>query len=81
MLYEFPTTTMEARAMRKPNVCKTRFLVPKKLTFPSVLTKQCGVVPGMVDRWHHLIIRSQMDHYGHLEYLVLTENTYNSLET
>ena len=23
-------------------------LVPKKLPFPSVLTKQCGVVPGMV---------------------------------
>ena len=29
----------------------TRFLVPKKLTSPPpVLTKQCGVVPGMVDR-------------------------------
>ena len=25
-------------------------LVPKELTFPSVLTKQCVVVPGMVDR-------------------------------
>ena len=28
------------------------------LSFPSVLTKQCGVVPGMVDRCHHLIIIS-----------------------
>ena len=26
------------------------FLVPKKLTFSPVLTKQSGVVPGMVDR-------------------------------
>ena len=31
---------------------------PKKLTSSPVLTKQCGVVPGMVDRWHHLILRS-----------------------
>ena len=30
-----------------PGESYTRFLVPKKLTFPSVLTKQCGVVPGM----------------------------------
>ena len=36
----------------------TRLLVPKTLTFPSVLTKQCGVVPGMVDRWHHLVLLS-----------------------
>ena len=62
-----------------------------------MLTKQRGVVPGMVGRWHHLILLSLeilnpgeisvMDHYGHLEYLVLgnhkeiiTENTYDSLE-
>ena len=36
----------------------TRFLVPKKLKSQSVLTKQCGVVPGAVDRWHHLILQS-----------------------
>ena len=28
---------------------KTRLQVPKELTFPSVLTQQYGVVPGMVD--------------------------------
>ena len=33
----------------------TRLLVPEKFTFPSVLTKHCGMVPGMVDRWHHLL--------------------------
>ena len=27
-----------------------------KWTLRSVLTKQCGVVPGMVDRWHHLVL-------------------------
>ena len=32
------------------------FLVPKKLTFPFMLSKQCGVVPGMVDRCHHMIL-------------------------
>ena len=32
--------------------------VPKELTFPYVLTKQCGVVPGLVDRWHHLMLLS-----------------------
>ena len=26
------------------------------LTFPSVLNKQCGVVSGMADRWHHPIL-------------------------
>ena len=40
---------------------QTRFLVPKQLTFPSVLTKQSGVVPGMIDRWHHLLIPSLED--------------------
>ena len=34
---------------------KTGLIVPGKLTFPSFLTKQCGVVPCMVDRWHHLV--------------------------
>ena len=33
----------------------TRLLVPKDLTFSSVLTKQCGVVPGLVDRWQRLV--------------------------
>ena len=33
-------------------------LVPKKLTFPPVLTKRCGVVPDMVYWWHHLIFLS-----------------------
>ena len=28
------------------------------LTLPSVLTKQCGVVAAMVDRWHHLVLLS-----------------------
>ena len=37
---------------------ETRLLVPKELTFPSVLTKQFGLVPGMVDRWHHLVLLS-----------------------
>ena len=27
--------------------------MPKKLRSPPVLTKQCGVVQGMVDRWQH----------------------------
>ena len=36
----------------------TRFLVPKQLTFPSVLTKQSGVVPGRIDRTHHLLLLS-----------------------
>ena len=31
-------------------------LVPNELAFNSVLAKQCGVVPGMVDRWHHHLI-------------------------
>ena len=34
------------------------FLVPKKLTLPSGFTKQCGVVPGVVDRWQHLVFLS-----------------------
>ena len=33
-----------------------RLQVPKKLTFLSELTKQCGVVQAMVDRWHHLVL-------------------------
>ena len=37
------------------------FCCIKKLTFPSVLTKQCGVVPGMIDRWHHLLLLSLED--------------------
>ena len=32
--------------------------VPTELTFPSVLTKQFGVVTGMVDKWHHLVLLS-----------------------
>ena len=35
-------------------VYQARLLVPKKLTFPSVLAKQCDVVPAMVDRWHYM---------------------------
>ena len=27
-----------------------RFIVPKKLTYPPVLTEQCGEISGMVDR-------------------------------
>ena len=27
-------------------------------TFPYVLIKHCGVVPGSVDRWHHLLLLS-----------------------
>ena len=63
---------------------KTRFLVPQKLTFSSV-------VPITVGRWHHLVLPSRVfflsysiwiiyspgritvnkiDHYGHLDYLV-----------
>ena len=37
---------------------ETRLLVHKQLMFPSVWTKQSGLVPGMVDRWHHLILLS-----------------------
>ena len=36
----------------------TRLLVLKELTFPFVLIKQCGVVPDMLDRWHHLVLLS-----------------------
>ena len=36
----------------------TRLLVPVMFTFPYVLTKHCGVVPGLVDRWHHLLLVS-----------------------
>ena len=36
----------------------TRLLVPKKVTSPPALTKQCGVVLDMVDRWHHLVLLS-----------------------
>ena len=32
-------------------------LVPIKFTVPSGLTKQRGVVPDMVDRWHNLVFR------------------------
>ena len=39
----------------------TRLLVPKKLTLPSVFTKQCGVVLAMVGRWHHLV-QPTVDH-------------------
>ena len=31
-------------------------LVPKELIFTTVLIKQCGEVPDMVDRWHHLML-------------------------
>ena len=43
-----------------PALCvnETRLSVTKELTFPSVLTKQCGAVPGMVGRWHHLVLLS-----------------------
>ena len=34
------------------------YIVPKQFTFPSALNKLRGVVPGMVDRWHHLILLS-----------------------
>ena len=37
---------------------ETRLLVTEKFTFPSVLTRHCGVVPGIVDRWHHLLLLS-----------------------
>ena len=39
-------------------------LVPKELTFPSVLTKQCALVPDMVDRWHHLVLLSLQGFYS-----------------
>ena len=37
---------------------QTRLLVPKNFIFPSVLANLCGVVPGIVDKWHHLILQS-----------------------
>ena len=40
------------------DVLDYRLLVPVMFTFPYVLTKHCGVVPGMVDRWHHLLLLS-----------------------
>ena len=45
-------------SIRTEQTVDLRLLVPKELTFLSVLTKQCGVVPGLVDRWHHLILLS-----------------------
>ena len=55
-----PSETLgsELTVLPKDSPKKTRFLVPKKLTSPPVLTKKCGVVPGRVDRWHHLILGS-----------------------
>ena len=51
---------------------KTRLLVPKMLTFPSELTKQCGVVLAMVDIWHHLahISVEVLGYSGHHDHLV-----------
>ena len=39
-------------------IVPTRVGFYKSLKVPSVLTKQCGEVPGMVDRWHHLVLLS-----------------------
>ena len=35
-----------------------RLFVHKELTLPSILTKLCGVLKVIVDRWHHLILLS-----------------------
>ena len=37
-----------AKAIQPVGLTKTRFLVPKKLTSPSVLTKQCGAVANSI---------------------------------
>ena len=49
----------------------TKLIIPEKLTFPSVLTKQCGVVSDMVDRWHHLTLLSLEIFYSQTESSVL----------
>ena len=38
------------------NACRMQYRLECPKMFPSVLTKQCGEVPAMVDRWHHLVL-------------------------
>ena len=57
ILNHFISNMLETSSGRaKSRTHQSRLLVPKKLTSPSVLTKQWGVVPGIVDKWHHLVL-------------------------
>ena len=53
---EGPLTVLYNTAHLYIDQANPQNLVPKKLTFLSVLTKQCGVVSGLVDIWYHMVI-------------------------